>query len=296
MLPNPTPTPQPTVWTIKSLLNWTTDYLSRKGIDNPRADAQVLLASVLKCKKIDLIVRYNEEPGESERTRFRELIQRRVAGWPVAYLVGSRDFYLLSFDVSPAVLIPRPETELLVLEGLAHLKPLGSPRVLDLGSGSGCIAISIAHEKKDAVITAVDVSPDALNVAKQNAVKNGVSERITFLQGDLFAPVDPEQAFDLVVSNPPYIAQTEFAELAPDVRDHEPRVALDGGLDGLLFYRRIATQVARYLKSGGRLLLEIGYTQEAAVREIVAAQAELQVGPTIKDLGGHPRVVTARRI
>jgi len=132
MSPNPTPTPQPTIWTIKALINWTTEFLAKKEIENPRADAQILLAHVLKCKKIDLIVRYNEQPEEAERTRFRELIQRRVAGWPVAYLVGSRDFYLLSFDVSPDVLIPRPETETLVLEALAFLKPLKSPTVLDI--------------------------------------------------------------------------------------------------------------------------------------------------------------------
>jgi release factor glutamine methyltransferase len=295
MLPNPTPTPPPTIWTIKALLNWTTEFLAKKGIENPRADAQILLAHVLKCKKIDLIVRYNEQPEEAERAWFRELIQRRIAGWPVAYLVGSRDFYLLSFDVSPDVLIPRPETETLVLEALAFLKPLKSPTILDLGCGSGCIAISIAHQKTDARITAIDISPDALNVAKRNAAKHGVDERIAFLQGDLFAPLSAGIAFDLVVSNPPYIAQTEFAGLAPDVRDHEPRVALDGGLDGLAFYRRIAGGVERFLKVGGRLLVEIGYTQEAAVREILTEQAELELGPTLKDLEGHPRVMSAKR-
>ncbi|HEV3439949.1 MAG TPA: peptide chain release factor N(5)-glutamine methyltransferase [Gemmata sp.] len=296
MSPNPAPTPPPTIWTIKALLNWTTEFLAKKEIENPRADAQILLAHVLKCKKIDLIVRYNEQPEEAERTRFRELIQRRVAGWPVAYLVGSRDFYLLSFDVSPDVLIPRPETETLVLEALAFLKPLKSPSVLDIGTGSGCIAISIAHQKNDAQITAIDISPDALNMAQRNATKHGIAERIMFLQGDLFAPLPSGVAFDLVASNPPYIAHSEFAQLAPDVRDHEPRVALDGGLDGLDFYRRIAGGVGRFLKVGGRLLVEIGYSQEAAVRGILAEQAELELGPTLKDMGGHSRVVSAKRI
>jgi release factor glutamine methyltransferase len=295
MLPNPTPTPPPTIWTIKALLNWTTDYLTRKGIENPRADAQILLAHVLKCKRIDLIVHYDDQPEEVERIRFRELIQRRLASWPVAYLVGSRDFYLLSFDVSPDVLIPRPETETLVLEALAFLKTLQTPTALDIGCGSGCIAISIAHQKKDARITAIDISPDALNMAKHNATKHGVAERVSFIQGDLFAPLTPGAPFDLVVSNPPYIAQTEFAELAPDVRDHEPRVALDGGLDGLDYYRRIAGGVGRFLKVGGRLLLEIGYTQEASVRSILADRTELELGPTLKDLAGHPRVVSAKR-
>ena len=215
----------PTVWTIKALLAWTTDFLAKKGIESPRLEAQILLAHVLKCNKVDLLVRYDEQPAEADRTRFRELIHRRVAGWPVAYLVGTRDFYLLSFEVSPAVLIPRPETEMLVLEALGYLKPLTAPTVLDLGTGSGCIGISIAHQKKDARVTAVDVSPDALAVARRNAAKHGVADRIDFLQGDLFAPLNVEKRFDLVVSNPPYIAPDEFPSLAADVRDHEPRTS-----------------------------------------------------------------------
>lgn len=292
----PEPAPQtPTVWTIQALLAWTTDFLAQKGIENPRADAQILLAHVLKCKKIDLVVRHDEQPSEAERTRFRELIQRRVAGWPVAYLVGSRDFYLLSFDVSPAVLIPRPDTETLVLEALAFLKPLTNPTVLDIGTGSGCIAVSIAHQKKDARVVATDISPDALEVAKRNAVKHEVADRITFLHGDLFAPRPAGSTFDLVVSNPPYIAGHEFAGLASDVRDHEPRVALDGGADGLAFYRRIAAGVGNVLKPSGKLLLEIGYAQEADVRAILGQRPELEVGPTLKDMAGHPRVVSAKK-
>jgi release factor glutamine methyltransferase len=295
MSPDIPATPPPTIWTIKALLNWTAEFLAKKGIENPRADAQILLAHVLKCKKVDLIVRYNEEPTEAERTRFRELIQRRVAGWPVAYLVGSRDFYLLTFEVSPEVLVPRPETETLVLESLSLLKPLKSPTVLDIGTGSGCIAISIAHQKADAHVTAIDISPDALNVARRNASRHNVTGRITFLQGDLFGPLKGGETFDLVVSNPPYIAHPEFASLAPDVRDHEPRVALDGGYDGLAFYRRIAVDVGRFLKPGSRLLMEIGYTQDMAVRELLAAQNDLETLPSLKDMGGHARVVAAKR-
>ena len=257
--------------------------------DRKSATEQILLAHVLKCNKVDLLVRYDEQPAEPERTRFRELIHRRVAGWPVAYLVGTRDFYLLSFEVSPAVLIPRPETEMLVLEALGYLKPLTAPTVLDLGTGSGCIGISIAHQKKDARVTAVDVSPDALAVARRNAAKHGVADRIDFLQGDLFAPLNAEQRFDLVVSNPPYIAPDEFPSLAADVRDHEPRIALEGGSDGLAFYRRIAMGVGPFLKPGGRLLMEIGYTQDENVRAILSQQPELEVGPTLKDMAGHAR-------
>lgn len=296
IMPSESPSaPLPIVWTIKSLLNWTTDYLAKKGIENPRADAQILLAHVLKCNKVDLIIRYNEEPREAERARFRELIQRRVASWPVAYLVGSRDFYLLSFEVSPDVLIPRPDTETLVLEALGFLKPLNKPAILDIGTGSGCIAVSIAHQKKDSLVTAIDISPDALAVAKRNASKHCVAERITFFQGDLFAPLPPGRSFDLIVSNPPYIAQGEFAGLAPDVRDHEPRVALDGGPDGLAFYRRIAMGAGKYLLPGGKLLIEIGYSQEEAVRGIFGFQNELELGSTLKDVAAHPRVIAAKK-
>ncbi|MBA2226507.1 MAG: peptide chain release factor N(5)-glutamine methyltransferase [Thermogemmata sp.] len=292
----PTPTtPGETVWTIQALLTWTTDYLTRKGVESPRTEAQLLLAHVLGCKRVDLLVRYDEVPGENHRRQYRELIQRRVAGWPTAYLIGSRDFYLLTFEVTPAVLIPRPDTETLVLEALKILKPMKAPRVWDIGTGSGCIAVSIAHQKKDAQVTASDISPDALEVAQRNALRHGVAERVRFLCGDLAAPIPPGEVFDLIVSNPPYVAQGELAQLAPEVRDHEPRIALDGGADGLAFYRRLAGSVAPYLALGGCMLLEIGAGQESAVQNIFADFPQWQVGPTFKDMAGHPRVVAFRR-
>lgn len=289
------PAPQPTVWTIRKLLAWTTDYLKGKGFDEAKREAELLLAYVLGCKRVELFVRYDEEPTDAERAKFKELINRRVAGWPVAYLLGTRDFYMLTFDVEPAVLIPRPDTETLVLEALNRLKPLTSPDALDIGTGSGCIAVSLAHRKKDAKVTATDVSPDALAVARRNAAKHAVADRMTFLQGDLFAALPAGSTFDLIASNPPYIAQGEFAALAADVRDHEPRMALDGGPDGLAFYRRIANGVSGFLKPGGSLLLEVGYTQADAVRGLLAERSELEVGPAIKDSGGHPRVVVAKK-
>lgn len=284
----------PTAWTVKDLLTWTTKYLHGKGIEAARLEAQVLLAHVLDCPKIDLMVRYAEEPTEAERTRFRELVRRRVEHWPVAYLIGRREFYLLPFEVTPAVLIPRPETETLVLQALALLKGKAGARVLDLGTGSGCIAVSIAHQAKGAAVTAVDVSPDALDVARRNATAHGVADRVRFLPGDLFAPLPAGAAFDLIVSNPPYVTQGELAGLAPEVRDHEPRLAFDGGPDGLNFYRRIAADAGRFLAPGGSVLVEIGATQEAAVRSMFAA-AGLTVGPTVKDAAGLPRVVIAKK-
>jgi release factor glutamine methyltransferase len=286
---------QPTVWTLQALLTWTTDFLAKKGISSPRLEAQVLLAHVLGCPRIELVARSMEVAADEDRAAFRELIRRRVDGWPVAYLTGVKEFYLLKFEVSPAVLVPRPETETLVLEALRLLKPLTVPAVLDLGTGSGCIAVSLAHQKKDARVTAVDVSPDALEIARRNATTHGVIVRIDFRQGDLFGPVPEGSAFDLVVSNPPYVTPAELAGLAPDVRDHEPRLALDGGPDGLAFYRRIAAGVGAYLKPGGWVLVEIGATQAEAVRGLFAERPELDVGPTLKDAAGLPRVVGARR-
>jgi release factor glutamine methyltransferase len=282
----------PTSWTIKNLLAWTTDYLNSKGIPSARLEAQILLAHVLSCRRIELMVRYEEVPPESLRAQFRELVKRRVEHWPVAYLIGQREFYLLPFEVSPAVLIPRPETETLVLAALDLMKTRPGARVLDLGTGSGCIAISLAHQSPAAQVTAVDLSPDALEIARRNAHRHGVMERVTFLQGDLFKPVPAGAQFDVIVSNPPYVTCAELAELAPEVRDHEPRLALDGGTDGLNVYRRIAAEARPYLAPGGTVLVEHGYQQGESVRAIFA-ETGWQVRPTVKDAAGLPRVTIA---
>ncbi|HYH66657.1 MAG TPA: peptide chain release factor N(5)-glutamine methyltransferase [Urbifossiella sp.] len=285
----------PPVWTVKALLDWTADFLAKKNVPGPAAklDARLLLAHVLKCKPIDVLVRYDEQPTDADRTTFRELIKRRVDGWPVAYLLGEKEFFLLPFEVTPAVLIPRPETETLVGEAVSLLKKLPSPTALDLCTGSGCVAVSLAHGVKAARVTATDVSPDALDVARRNAARNKVAERIDFLAGDLFAPLPDGAAFDVVATNPPYVTQTELAGLQPEVRDHEPRLALDGGPDGLAFYRRIAAGVDGYLKPGGWLLAEIGATQGDAVAALFAER--LDVEKTLRDVAGLPRVVVARK-
>lgn len=279
-------------WTVRRLLEWTEDFLRKKGFESPRLEAQILLAHALGCKKIDLYVRHEEEPGEAQRTAFREMIKMRADGMPVAYLVGHREFYSLEFAVTPAVLIPRPETETLVMEALRRLKPLESPRVLDVGTGSGAIAIAIARQHKTARVTAGDISPAALAVAAENARKHGVADRITFVEGDLFTPV-VGQTFALIASNPPYIAQAEFPSLDVGVRDFEPRLALDGGPDGLDVYRRLAAGTRDHLSPGGTVLVEIGVTQEPAVRDLFAAR--LEIGPTYRDAAGRPRVVSATK-
>jgi release factor glutamine methyltransferase len=279
-------------WTVRRLLTWTEDFLRKKGFESARLEAQILLAHVLGCKKIDLYVRHEEQPPETQRAAFRAMIKKRAEGTPVAYLVGHREFYSLEFAVTPAVLIPRPETETLVMEALRRLKPMNTPKVLDIGTGSGAVAITIAKQHTGAEITAVDVSASAIEVASGNAKTHGVADRVSFVEGDLFTPVIG-RTFDLIVSNPPYIAHGEFATLDPGVRDFEPRSALDGGVDGLDFYRRIANEVPVFLAPGATILVEIGSTQEPAVRDLFAAQLEL--GPTLKDTAGRPRVITARR-
>jgi release factor glutamine methyltransferase len=211
----------------------------------------------------------------------------------VAYLVGTRDFYLLSFDVNSAVLIPRPDTETLVEATLAYLKHKPGAKILDVGTGSGCIAVSLAHQLKQAKITAIDISPDAAEVARKNATKHGVTDRLTILVGDLFAPVSG-QTFDAIVSNPPYIPPSEIETLDVGVKDFEPRLALDGGPDGLAFYRRLANDSPAYLVPGGLLLMEIGWTQEPAVRAILQADSRWHKVESHKDMAGRWRVVTAR--
>lgn len=285
--------PSPTVWTVRSLLTWTTKHFQSKGIDDPAKEARILLAHVLGCRPIDVLTRYDDQPTDAERQQYRDLIRRRLDGCPVAYLVGSKDFFLLTFEVTPAVLIPRPDTETLVQAGLAVLKGRPNPTVLDLGTGSGCVAVSLAHQVKAARVTAVDVSPQACEVARRNAARHGVGERVTVVEGDLFAPLPADARFDLVVSNPPYIPPAEIDALDAGVRNFEPRQALDGGPDGLTFYRRMAADAGRFLTPGGHLLVEVGWTQDAAVRELLT-QAGWTVLDSVKDMGGRWRVVRAR--
>jgi release factor glutamine methyltransferase len=289
------PAAVPTVWTIKSLLAWTTNYLNDKGIESPRLEAELLLAHALACKRIDLLVRYDEEPAAAVKASYRELVQRRADRWPTAYLVGTREFFLLPFVVSPAVLIPRPDTETLLMAALAELKTVDAPRVLDLGTGSGILAISVAHKQSTAYVTAADISPDALAIARQNAARHGVAARVRFVQGDLFTAVPEGEQFDAILSNPPYVTTSEWATLDAEVRDHEPKLALDGGPDGLAFYRRIAVEAPRHLKPGGTLLLEIGDSQADAVTALLTEQPALTAVKVVRDAAARPRVVHARR-
>jgi release factor glutamine methyltransferase len=266
-------------WTIKELLGLTTDYLKAKAIDSPRLCTEVLLSHQLKKSRVDLYLDYDQPLGKEEIAGFRSLVRRRVKGEPLQYITGHREFWSLDLVVNPAVMIPRPETELLVEEAL-RLRQNGllsdnlTPMILDVGTGSGAIAIALAKEVEDARLWASDISPEALQVAQENARRHNLGERITFCAGDLFEPfAGSSAAFDMIISNPPYIAAEEFNALAPEIRCHEPRTALDGREGGMRCIQRLIGNSGPYLRNGGWLLVEMDPHQtERALNLIDSAQ------------------------
>jgi len=285
-------------WTIGRLLTWTTDYLKQHGSDTPRLDAEVLLAAARGCQRIQLYTAFDELADDKTRQTFRDWVRRRAEGTPVAYLVGYREFYSMRFRVSPEVLIPRPETELLVVRLLDLVKQRqntgGAVTIADVGTGSGIIAVSAAKHLSEPRVTAIDISTGALEVARLNAADYGVQNRIEWVTGDLLAAVSNRQ-FDFIVSNPPYVSEAEFAELPTTVRDFEPRQALLAGPHGTEVIERLVPQAAERLSPGGWLLIEISPMIEAAAAKLLSAQPTLEPAATIKDLSGLPRIVQARK-
>jgi release factor glutamine methyltransferase len=285
-------------WTIGRLLTFTTDYLKQHGSETPRLDAEVLLAAARGCQRIQLYTAFDEPADEATRQTFREFVRRRAEGMPVAYLVGHREFYSLRFRVTPAVLIPRPETELLVVRllDLAKERPAGSPSptIADIGTGSGILAVCAAKHLPEARATAIDIAPDAIEVARANAADHGVSERIEWLAGDLLSGVAGRQ-FDFIVSNPPYVSKAEYDSLPKTVREFEPRQALLAGERGTEVIERLVPQAAKCLLPGGWLLIEVSPMIETLAREILSAADGLTVAPPLKDLAGMPRILQARR-
>jgi release factor glutamine methyltransferase len=274
-------------WTPLKLLAWSQEWFAKKGVDAPRLTGELLLAHALRCDRVRLYLDFDKPLGEPELAAFRELVKRRADGEPTAYLVGKREFYGRPFRVTPAVLVPRPETELVVEAALAALPEGGS--ALDLCTGSGAIGVSLALEKKGARVVATDLSPEALAVARENAAALGAT--LELLEGDLFAPLPAGQRFDAIVSNPPYVPTGELDGLSREVR-REPAMALDGGPDGLALLRRIVAEAPRWLAPGGTLLLEMheGHAESlpALCREAGFAKAEAR-----KDLAGLWRYVVA---
>lgn len=276
-------------WTITSILNWTRQYFGSKGIENPRLDAEVLLSHILGKDRLYLYTHFDQPLTAEELTAYREAVKRRAMRAPVAYITGYKEFMGLDFAVTPAVLVPRPDTEILVEAALARLGNLEAPLVADLGTGSGAIIVSVLCKLTTAKGKAVDISPQALAVAKNNAERLGVAERLTLYQGDMLAPLTG-QRFDALLSNPPYIPDRDIAGLSPEVRQ-EPQLALKGGADGLSFYRRIVAQGADYLNPGGFIAVEVGIEQARPVAALADGASRLDAAAIIEDYAGIERVV-----
>lgn len=280
------------VWTVGRLLVWTTDFLKNRGGESPRLDAEVLLAHARQTDRVALYTSYEEEVDEIVRGQYRELVKRRADGWPVAYLVGRREFYSLSFEVTPDVLIPRPETEHLVMLATDWGKQRSDAalQVVEVGTGSGVIAVCLAKYLPQATIYATDISEAALQVAQRNAVTHGVADRIEFAVEDLAAP-ERLAACQLLVSNPPYIGRVEANQLTREVRDHEPESALFGGQRGDEFSARLLRRAAEDLPAAATVLLEINAGLSSEMLELARSIPQFAAASVHKDLAGRPRVL-----
>jgi release factor glutamine methyltransferase len=277
-------------WTIKDLLEWTTRFFTDKGIEEPRLNAEVLLAQVLDKDRVYLYANYYAPVNRNEREQYREFIKRRANREPLAYLLEKREFMSLDFRVTPAVLIPRPETELLV-ETVLQLADSQQPAsICDVGTGSGAIAVSLAYYLPQAQVTGIDISEEALEIARFNARSHGVN--VDFLQGDLLTGLAAKEQFDFICANLPYISEEEFPGLDQEVRHFEPKLALWGFGDGLELYRRLIPQVWQHLHPGGYFLMEIGCNQAQAAVELFPASVSVQI---MQDWSGLDRLIVAHK-
>ncbi len=273
-------------WTILKILQWTADYFAEKGIESSRLDAELLLSKTLGMDRVGLYVNFERPLDAQELADYRDKVRRRATREPVQYILGETEFWSLPFKVNPNVLIPRADTEVLVEEALKRFGSKG--QILDVGTGSGAIAIALSSELPDAQVTALDCSEEALKVARENAIANQVAEQINFLAGDLNDL--PDGPFDMLVSNPPYIPTRDWERLMPEVHSHEPRLALDGGPDGLEAYRQLAVQSGSLLVPGGWLLVEVGINQAKDVATLFKAAGLVNI-ETRDDYSGILRVV-----
>jgi len=288
--------PSDSQWTILDLIQWTAAYFKSHEIDSPRLTVELLLAHALGIERIDLYTRFDQPLTAEELAGFKELIKRRLKREPVAYILGHRDFWDITLTVDPSVLIPRPETELLV-ETALKLFPARADakkiRILELGTGSGAIILSLAAAKPGHLFYASDAAAGALAVARKNAGANQLADQVGFFAGCWFAPIHPDTKFDLIVSNPPYIAADEIAGLAPEICQYEPGCALDGGPDGLDCIRRIVRAAPGHMRPGGHLMLEIGNGQREAVENLIEDTAGMRFAQSIPDYAGYDRVMVA---
>jgi release factor glutamine methyltransferase len=278
--------------TIGAAWRQTRDRLAAAGIDSPSLDARLLAQSVFDLDAVGLAISEKNPADAQALRRLRELTSRRLAREPIARILGEKEFYGLGFALSPDTLVPRPETELVVDLARAALEGRAAPRLLDLGTGTGCIAIAMLANLPRASAVATDLSPDALATARANAARHEVGDRVDFRQGDWFAPVAADETYDVIVSNPPYIAHTEIDTLDPEVRQHDPHLALDGGEDGLVPYHVLARQSGRHLCRGGKLIVEHGAGQKAALLTLFARHGFVELAG-YADFGGHDRVLVA---
>ncbi|MEW6302618.1 MAG: peptide chain release factor N(5)-glutamine methyltransferase [Verrucomicrobiota bacterium] len=260
--------------TVLEVIKKSTEFLTRKGVESPRLQVELLLAHVLQLPRLKLYLSFERTLNDGELDALRTLVKRRGEREPLQHILGSMSFCGLEMKVGPEALVPRQETELLAERGWQFLKSISTatPLAFDFGTGTGCLAIALAVNCPNAHVHAVDISPEALELARENAARHAVQNRLTFHQGDGFAPLPPGVQFDLIVANPPYIPSAEIATLQPEVCRHDPRLALDGGADGLDFYRRLAVEAKPFLAAHGRLMLEFGDGQAAALREIFTKQ------------------------
>ena len=282
--------------TVLEAIQKSAGFLGKKGVESSRLNAELLLAHLLKMPRMKLYLNFERALTSAETAGLRELVKRRGAREPLQHITGSTSFCGCEITVSRHALVPRPETELLAELGWQFLATcnLQPATALDFGTGTGCIAIALAVKCPNAKITALDLSADALSLAKQNATINKVTERMCFLQGDGFAALPAKMAFDLIVSNPPYIASVEIETLEPEVRDFDPRAALDGGADGLDFYRRLAKEAPAFLKPDGKIMVEFGDGQADAIKNIFVSEKWI-VEAVKEDYSHRARILVARR-
>ena len=290
---------QTEAWTTQKLLQWTSEFFKTKGSDAPRLAAEILLSTALQCPRIDLYAKFNEVPVEPQLGTFRGWVKRHGAGEPVAYLVGHKEFYSLRFNVNSDVLIPRPETEHLVMAALDCVGLLpgspASPRIADVGTGSGCIGVTLATQLESCSVVATDISPAALAVAGTNVELHDVAGKVQLVESDLLASLPADQKFDIIVSNPPYVGRNEVGTLDENVKSFEPDLALFGGDEGTEIIERLIEQAASRLDTGGFLIFEFSPMIAGKCKSLVEEQGGFESVDLQKDYSGHERLIVAKR-